>query len=234
MDTHDYISTGYVTKTENVQSITSNIIKGTLVLDALEPFPGYHGDLPGDEKPHYVFLVLKEPYSHEAIVRATQRIKRYCQCPFEAHYTLLNIYNNEYYFAIRLRKLQDYAHLPDIQGCYMDEGLEFAKDRKVNTIGILKVYKYFHMQQEAEHIFKDVNETCIHYAEIPRDMNWKLFVEVTKQVKNNVTSDFDAALASIYQYQTFRDFVRIYCHKDDIEAMKYTRAKYIEIMNQYF
>ena len=230
MDEASYSSAGFILKTEKVKQIDSNIVPDTLVADGIEPFPGYHGDnIPEQLKPLYVFLFLKHPYTQEEVIRATARIKKYCNNPFEAHYTILKVFNNDYYYAIRLRRMEDYAHIRGIQECFMDEGFEFMRARKLDTTGILKVYKFFSLVRESEGVYRDDHENCIHYLEMPGYMNWKLFVDLTRKVKQNSEAiNFDAALASMYNYQDIREFVRIYCFKDNKEQLYEIRKRYMQ------
>ena len=226
--------TGFIMKAEQIVDIRDNIVKDTLVADALEPFPGYHGkNLPERQVPYYVFLFLKEDYPQEVILRAAQRIKKYTDMPFEAHYGQLTVYNNEAYPVVRLRHMEDYEHVKPIQECFLDEGVVFHKHVQMQTKGLLKVYKCFEMEREKEGIYKDLHEECMHYLEMPREMNWRLFAEVTRQVKNNVErSNFDAAMATMYCYKGLKDYVRVYCQKDYPLALEEVREKYIEFMQR--
>ena len=53
---------GTLTKTETVFTIDDKIIPGTLVFEALRPFPGYYSESPTSAKPVYMYLALEEQY----------------------------------------------------------------------------------------------------------------------------------------------------------------------------
>lgn len=237
MDEQCFSSAGFVLKTEKIRTIDSGIVPDTLVAEALEPFPGYHGEnIPESLQPEYIFLFLKYPYTMEDIVRAAGRLQKYCRAPFESHYTRFKLFNNEYYYAIRLRRMEDYSHIKSIQECFMDEGLQFMKARKIEATGLLKVFKFLQLESVAEGVYKDANEQCIHYLEMPGYMNWKLFVDITHQVKNNVeVLNFDAAQTSLFDYQNVREFVRIYCFRDERqqEKLHQLRTRYLQFFESY-
>jgi hypothetical protein len=66
---------GSITKTETVFTIDQKIISGTLVFEALKPFPGYYSDSPMGAKPVYRYLALDDAYEFEDILRATQKVQ---------------------------------------------------------------------------------------------------------------------------------------------------------------
>ena len=64
---------GSIAKVEKLETLNNNILENTLVLEEIEPFPGYHGaNLPTGYNPTAVYLVLKKKVS-------TIRIMRICR-----------------------------------------------------------------------------------------------------------------------------------------------------------
>ena len=68
-------SVGIVTKEVTFTTVKHNIVPNTLVLETLQPFPGYHGEyLPTDTKPEAVYFVLSKEFSTEFIFRTVKFI----------------------------------------------------------------------------------------------------------------------------------------------------------------
>jgi len=71
MDKNVIIQTiGGIAKEEDLFTLTNHVMPNTFVLENEVPYPGYHGkNLPTDPIPISVFLVTKEKYSTEKILR---------------------------------------------------------------------------------------------------------------------------------------------------------------------
>ena len=54
---------GTLTKTETIFTIDQKILQGTLVFEALKPFPDYFNDAAMTAKPMYLYLALEEQIS---------------------------------------------------------------------------------------------------------------------------------------------------------------------------
>lgn len=227
---------GFIKKREHVASIKDKIIPDTFVMESLEPFPDYHGNnLPSDNAPSYIFLMLKKPHRNPQIVRITQKIKKYFSNPFDAQYGVLNFHNEEFP-CIRLKNLNNYEYLAALQSCYADEGVEFSKFRKLETNAVLELEKYFRLYkyENTDDFYKDTDEKAISYFTIPKYLNWQLFLEITKVVKNNVENrEFDAAQACFYRSCGIIDLIRIYADRSEIEWITNIRNKYLEVMKKY-
>jgi hypothetical protein len=75
---------GTLRKIETVFSIEDKIIPGSLVFEALKPFPGYYYDTPQSSKPVYLYFALEEQYPLEEILRASQNVELDFDVPFDA------------------------------------------------------------------------------------------------------------------------------------------------------
>ena len=67
---------GSISKEIEFENLKEKIIPGTLVLEAQEPFPGYHHDVPMQTKPGTIYFVTTEIYTRENITRIGQDIKK--------------------------------------------------------------------------------------------------------------------------------------------------------------
>jgi hypothetical protein len=224
-------SLGRIIKEETLQHVDFNIIQNTLVLENLEPFPGYHGEnMPFESMPESIFLITAKLFPSETIFRISQRLCQYHHLNFNACPAEINILNNQYY-AIRIKGLTAYSSIADIQGCYIDQGITFLKHKKIKGSGIIKVEKIFRLENLDEFIYKDRDDELTYYLNIPYSFNWNLFKKVTYSIKNNIENrNFDAAMGFIYR-ATLLDFIRIYA-KSDIARLRIIREKYLEEINR--
>lgn len=219
---------GILLKEEPLQTVDHFIMQNTLVLESLEPFPGYHGDnAPGISKPDSLFLITDKLYPIEDIFRISQSLCTYQHIHLDACPVDIFIYNTNL-AGIRIKGLTSYAMISELQGCYIDKGVHFMKGKSMNAPGLIRITKVFSLENMEENIFKDVDDDLIYYISLPYHFNWNLFKTVTLNVKNNLdNSNFDCALGFIYQ-KTIMEFVRIYGKHIDSMRLQLIRNKYLE------
>ena len=81
--------------------------QNTLVLENLEPFPGYHGEnLPLDTKPDSIFLITDRQYVAESIFRLSAPMCSYAKIEFDACPAEIFI-NNTQFYGIRIKELNN-------------------------------------------------------------------------------------------------------------------------------
>ncbi|TAJ09725.1 hypothetical protein DMA11_19755 [Marinilabiliaceae bacterium JC017] len=224
---------GNLLKQEFLVSMDEKIMPNTFVLEAPEPFPGYfnyYSEIPIDSKPLYVYLICDRQYTLEEVTRATQNILKYFPVQFSAAAGTVTIYNDTYN-VIRLRHLDAYDQVQEIQACYLDEGISFKKKpgKKISAQAILKLNKFFILEEVEEGVYFDVTEKDHGYFYIPKKLTWKYFEELTKQVKYNWDlSSFDAAIGHFHINFGIQDMIRIYNPEINIEYLLEARKKYLE------
>lgn len=221
---------GGVAKEESLFSLTSHIMPNTFVLENDEPYPGYHGkNLPGGTKPISVFLMMKEKCSIEKILRLNQKIRSYFENPFDAVPGMI-CFNNETIPCIRIRGLDNYELIEDLQKCFFSEGIKFLKKKNVKSEAVITLKKLFDIEPIEDNIFKDNDEPSTFYIKISRQLSYEQFRKITFRVKNNIDKDlvnFDAALAAIYTKEVM-DVVRIYAKDTDPEKLRIILRTYEE------
>ena len=222
---------GTVAKEEVVNTVENFILPNSLVLENLEPFPGYHGEnLPVDHGPDTFFLVTTEDYSSEKIFRLSDDIRSFTKYSFNGSPAKLCI-GNDIYFAIRIRDLNSYDPLEEIQKCYLDAGIHFMKYKKINATALIELKKIFSLEPVNDTVFKD-KESNMHYLKINRQLTWGRFKTLTRWVKNNlIDKNFDAALAVIYGKEVL-DLIRIYDKHPTLERLSSIHQKYLEGLKQ--
>lgn len=221
---------GTLTKTETVFTIDQKIMPGTLVFEALKPFPGYYYDTPTGSKPVYLYLALEEQYTLEDILRASQKVQLDFKAPFDAGKGFLKIYDTKY-DVLRIRHLKDYDLLEKLQRSFSENGIHFLKKSKKykDEVSKIRIIKFFKLEEVAEQIYLDKREKNHAYFEIPRYMSWEEFESVNNKVKYNWTeSKFDAAKAAFYYDGELHEIVRIYSDKLDLEYLKALKKLYVE------
>jgi len=219
---------GVLLKEETLQTVDHYVVQNTLVLDSLEPFPGYHGEnLPMNTKPDSLFLITDKSYPIEHIFRISQCLCSYQNMKLDACPADIFIYNTNLP-CIRIKGLNNYTLISEIQGCYIDKGIGFMKNRNINAPGLIRINKVFSFEKLADHIYKDLDDENTFYLSVPYHFNWNLFKKVTKDVKNNVdNSNFDCASGFIY-LKTIMEFVRIYTRHSETNRLQLVREKYLE------
>jgi hypothetical protein len=224
---------GAIIKEEKLQNLSSQILPNTFVLEESEPFSGYHGkDLPTDPVPLYIYLITKKRDRGEKILRATRSIRQYFQYHFDASPAELCIFNDTY-FAIRVRSLESFDIIAELQSCFQGEGIQFMKLKKYNDKGIIKVRKFLDLEIMDEGIYRDLEDPMMYYFEIPVKLSWKVFETITRSVKNNlINNHFDAALGTVYR-KDITDVIRIYEKECNLERLKELMNTYMEEIRKF-
>jgi len=242
MKSDKYLKTiGYITKLEQITTVEHNIIEGTLVLENSLPYPGYESTETVKHQDHNlhiqdsVFLVIVKNYNAEQIVRLTQRIKKYAPYPFDSVPGQLYI-NDESFSCLRLRHIKGYDDILTFQELYKDEGIRFIKKRKIQVEGMIKIQKFFQLETIQNGMYKDLEKTALPrmYFSIPKQLNWKLFEQITRKVKEKMAHpNFDAALVALHSEDGFLDLVRIWSNSDSPADIIPIRDLYFEEIMLY-
>jgi len=224
---------GSIAKVEKLETLDSNILVNTLVLEEVEPFPGYHGaNLPSGYNPTAVYLIIKKKHTSIKMLRITQDISRHFKHEFDG--TSANIcINNDVYNAIRLRNLENIKILPELQKNYMYEGIKFLKKKNIKGDGIIELKKHFELEALGEGIYKDLEDPLMFYLRIPKHLSWQIFLEVTTSIKHNLDNlNFDGALGSIY-LKDIIDVVRIFAKDMELDDLSMIRQQYLDELRKY-
>jgi hypothetical protein len=224
---------GSITKVEKLETLDANILENTLVLEEIEPFPGYHGaNLPTGYNPTAVYLVLKKKVSTVRVVRMTQEIQKFFKHEFDGSPAEIRI-NNDVFSCIRLRNFDKYSILPELQKAYMHEGLKFMKKKNIRGDGIIEIKKQFELEKLDDGIYKDMEDPLMYYLQIPRYLKWSLFLEITTSVRHNLDDLlFDAALGAIYMKE-ITEVVRIFARDVAVEDLQNLRSRYLDELRKY-
>lgn len=221
---------GGVAKEEILFTLTTNVMPNTFVVENDEPYPGYHGkNLPGGTNPFSVFFMTKQKHSTESILRLNQKIRKYFDKPFDAVPGEICL-NNENMPCIRVRGMDTYEYLGELQKCFFSEGVKFLKKKNIKQQAVITLKKLFDIEPIEDKIYKDNDEPSTFYIQISRQLSFEQFRKLTVNVRANVDKDkanFDAALVAIYTKDVM-DAVRIYAKDIDVEKLKLILTTYEE------
>ena len=219
---------GTITKRETLRSVDFDACK-TLILEISKPFPGYHGyNLPEKNSPDSLFLITKENYSNERLVRAVLAVKTKTDLQFDATPGVLFL-QNSLVGALRFKYLK-YSDIPNVAMLLMEEGIDFKKQKQVSPYdSIIYIRKFFEMIEMEEGIYKDIKQENMFYIKVPKKLDWDLFEKMTAELKYNMEdSNFDAALVYVYTATSILDLIRIFDVDSSVAKLNVIKCKYLE------
>lgn len=202
---------GSITKMEKLCSLEHDIIKNTLVLKNIDPFPGYRSDSDTDDsKPGSVFIILRYRYAPEKINRINKNL---VESKITSCYPSFGeiIIRSSIFPCIRIKRLEDFSDIPVIQNFYKRHDLHLFDYRPLEDIAWIKIFKTFRLLEIAEGLYRDLNDGEKFYVKIPNNLSWKQFDSITGKVRHSVkNSNFDVAQGIIYRFCGTEDVIRIY------------------------
>jgi cell division protein FtsI/penicillin-binding protein 2 len=223
---------GTLTKMETVFTIDQKILAGTLVFEALKPFPDYYFDSPMGAKPVYLYLALNEQYTLEDILRASQKVQLEFDATFDAGKGFLQVFDAKYNI-LRIRHLKDYNLLEKLQLKFTENGIHFLQKTKKykDELVKIKIIKFFKLKEIADNIFLDKREKNFAYLEIPNHLSWDEFENLNNKVKYNwIESKFDAAVGAFYYNGRLHEMIRIYSNKIGPEYLQKLQKLFLDKM----
>lgn len=221
-----------LSKNLSVLSIDDKILKGSLVLEALNPFPAYYHELPTDTSSMYIYLVLDSQYPLERILRATQNISKEYDWDFDAGKAYLEI-GSTCLDAIRVKHVPSLDMVEKIQEAYAKQGVKFLMNKKLQgkLEAYTKIVKFLKLEELADGVYLNAEDKTFAYVELPNYLNQEDFVKVSMDVKYNWDgSEFDAARASFYKDGVLSEMVRIRSDKIDLDYLNAIKKLYADKM----
>lgn len=224
---------GSLTKLEELKPLETNILHGTLVFDSISPFVGYYDNDPGDLSPIYVYIATDRTYSVFEVLRATQILRDELNGSIDVAKAFI-CYGDKLINAIRIRHINDYSIVKDIQQSLINSGINLlsASVSTKNVLAKITLNKNFSFKMFTEDICIDAEESNHSYFKIPKQLSFEEFTELSKKVRNNwFESKFDAAIGCYITDQSVVDFIRIYSDKQEpgyLESLKNIFLKMIK------
>lgn len=221
---------GTLEKLEEFTTLTENIIPGSLVFESLSPFWGYYNEDPHDYNPLYIYFIVNQTHEVFEVVRAFQQVKAELNFELDAAKAFVK-FNDRFYNALRIRHLNGYDHLSEIQEAFARHGINplYSHYNQKRFSAHVTLKKMFCLSPIAEGLFIDACEEKHAYLEIPKALTFDQFADVTQKVKNNwLDSKFDAALGYFIRKQKVVDIIRVYSDNLSIEYLEGIRNLYLQ------
>ncbi len=214
---------------ENIDTVDENKIPKTFVINVPDPYESYYSRFTDINKPISIIFVTKNPTSFENILRATKKINEEYHLELDAAKCEVTI-DSRKLNGIRVKGINRYTEIGEIQQHYADEGYEFAKSEKFTDVdSLIRINKFFNVIELENGIYQDHHENDVYYIEVPRLMSWSEFRTITFEVKNNMTDkNYDIAKGIFYTNGGITEMLRIVKPKATIELLKIIQQKYID------
>ena len=224
-------SIGTIIKKEKLATFYPGYTCTCLILESIEPYPGYYCmiDYQFEQRPLLLYLVIKDTkeYDPDLVERATMAIKKANDYSFDAAPANITLFNNNYH-SIRL-DVPNINQLPEIVAAFKNQGLQLHKNIDVKPYdSLIHIRRYFKIEKEDDNLFHDLVHTENHYVILPQMLTWAEFEPITYHIKNNIEfSTFDAALGFVYDESGMVDFVRVYVKNPQKEDLLKIRDMYL-------
>ncbi len=221
---------GKLTIQENVNPIERNKILNTLVIHVPSPLATYYTRFSQINKPNTVLLITKNQSSFEQILRATNKINANNDLNLEGAKCEITI-GNKKFSGIRLKGIDQFSDIENIQRLYQKGGFEFARSIRMNkdTDSIIRINKFFTLEKTDEGIYHSPNNKDRYYIEIPKHIHWDEFRDVTFDIKNNVSvTGYDVAKGIFYERDGITEMVRIIKPNITLDMVKEVKDKYYD------
>lgn len=211
---------GSITKTESLVRIKDNVLNNTFVAEANLPYSNYYGRIPGKKKPNSLFFFTEKYYSLEESLRFTQSIEICAKNDINVASAIMQ-FRNICHPAIRIRNFPDYKNLEQLQQCYIDQGVKFARKINLEPETLVTVSKCFEIKKIDDDIFLDLDEKNEGYIVISKYLDYNQFKQLIEAVRNNGNCrTFDAAMGGLIIEGKAINIIRIYSGKMDIDLLK--------------
>ena len=227
-------SLGYLLKKEKLASLASDYGYDKLLLESLEPNPGFYEEYfvpttAREQRPKSVFIVIRNfDVCHEDdFIRMSMHIRRDHNILFDAALSSIVLFNQP---ATTIRvHMDDYGQLPDLINYYSQVGIKYQPGKNVNPFqSLIKIRRFFDLEVISDGIYKDLDKADTYYLKVPLYMTWDEFENVTIAIRNNSDhKTYDAAQAAIYNKHGIVELVRIYDRKADLSKLQSLQNKYI-------
>lgn len=223
---------GTLEKLEQFNTLSQNVLSGSLAFESPSPFWGYYSDDPHDyNSPLYIYLAVLPVYTVFDIGRAFQKVRG--EFDIDLDVALADIkFNDRHFSVIRVRHLKDYSRIKDIQSSFINHGISMLispSHHWQNLTVHVKLKKVFGVKPLSDSIYIDMFEPNHAYIEIPKKLGFEEFVSLTQKVRNNwLGYKFDAALGAFLQEQKVIEVVRIYSEHLDIETLNGIQKLYLQ------
>jgi hypothetical protein len=214
---------------ENIDTINENKIPKTFVINVPDPYKSYYSRFTDINKPISIIFITKTPNSFERILRFTKKINQQNDLNLTGAKCEV-IINSRKLNGIRIKGINRYSEIEQIQQYFKHEGIEFSKSEKfTDTEALIRINRFFKIEELSNGIYKSQMEDDVYYVEVPKYMKWDEFRTFTFEIKNNmVDKNYDIAKGIFYMNGGITEILRIVKPKATVELLKVIQQKYID------
>lgn len=214
---------------EKIDTIDENKLPNTFVINVPDPYKNYYGRFTEISKPVSIIFVTKTPNSFEKILRVTRKINDKYNLNLDGAKCEVTM-NSRKLDGVRVKGINRYHEIGQIQQYYKDEGYEFAKSEKFkSTEALIRINRFFNVDEIEKGIYHSQDEDQVYYIEVPRYMSWEIFKKFTVEIKHNLAdANFDIAKGIFYVNDGITEILRIVKPKATLEFLKTVQHRYIE------
>lgn len=224
-----------ITKEEKVKSLSHNIMANTLALEITTPLPGYYGSeyLISQQKPGHIIYISRDYIHFESFFRTVKKMRSYLNFDFDAAIIDISM-NNTTLHGIRIRHVDTYEHIEELQKCFITEGIKMAKFKKFETLAIIRIKKFLSLKVDENGIYHDLGESEYNYFSIPIQPSWKLFESITHRIRHNFPGvKFDVALGVMFRTGDPLDVIRVYTQNMTDTELVELRNSFVKALKEY-
>jgi len=221
---------GKITIEEKVSPLERNKLNNTFVIHIPDPLASYYSRFTEVNKPNSILLITKTPTSFEKVLRATKNINQIENLNIDGAKCEITIGSRKH-SGIRIKGIDRYTHIEQIQKAYQNQGFIFKKNERIanETDSLIRINKFFKLHKIEEGIFQSPNNKDRFYIEIPKNLDWKEFRDLTFEIKNNVrVTNYDIAKGIFYKNDGIIDMLRLIKPAITLEMVKEIQQKYLE------
>ncbi len=214
---------------ENIDTINENKLPGTFVINVPDPYKNYYGRFTEIVKPVSIIFVTKTPNSFEKILRVTKKINEKYHLNLDGAKCEVTM-NSRKLDGVRVKGINRFHEIGQIQQYYKDEGYDFAKSEKFkSTEALIRINRFFNVDEVEKGIYHSHDENEVYYIEVPRYMTWDEFKKLTQEIKHNIAdANYDIAKGIFYVNHGITEILRVVKPKASLELLKTIQKKYIE------
>ena len=210
---------GSITKREYVRNAKIRSLKKYMILESADPFPEAHVR----HKSHFVkfyYLPILSDRLDQDIKIAAHSAEGQIGGDLASALGDITI-GDQTYHAIRLRNVET-SQLPLLVKAYEYAGIKMMPSgQSVHDHALIRIDKFFHLEEIEEGIFVDLDDQQIGYLEIEGEMDWDKLETLTQKVKLQTQhSNFDRALGHFSKHGEDINVIRIYAPDMDEEVIR--------------
>ncbi len=220
---------GKLIKQENIDTVETNKIPRTLVINVPDAYKSYYSRFTHINKPVSIIFVTKGPNSFEKILRATRKINKKYNLQLNGAKCEIRI-NSRKLNGIRVKGINRFPEIEQIQQYFKEADFEFARSEKFKYVdSLIRINRFFNLEEIAKGIYHSKDDSFDYYVEIPKYMTWEEFRKYTFEIKNNISdTNYDIAKGIFYLNGRIIEMLRVVKPKATIEFLKLIQQKYID------